>query len=228
MNRPNTSRCQRIRSPECGCALFTLCVHFHILAFAARNRRRARHPVPLGSICRADHRVAAMIGRNNVVRCSAGGGGCGGGLATIGSTLREAGRCGQRAPRPGWRPRPPTDVSIAVSQLFGRYGQEFQTVSSQLAAFRRQFVRTLNRGAAAYLSAPAALTAGAVGQIERDSARRFRGLVRAPKRHLYGQLVANGHQPGILYGAWSANPFPFLQDRRQPAESTGSRSPRRS
>lgn len=58
------------------------------------------------------------------------------------------------------------DVSIAVSQLFGRYGQEFQTVSNQLAAFHTEFVRTLNRGAAAYLNTESANGGQLFGQIE--------------------------------------------------------------
>jgi hypothetical protein len=45
------------------------------------------------------------------------------------------------------------DVSLAISQMFGSYGQEFQALSAQAAAFHNEFVGLLNGGAAAYLNA---------------------------------------------------------------------------
>ncbi|WP_252258720.1 PE family protein, partial [Mycobacterium tuberculosis] len=88
-----------------------------------------------------------------------------GDLAAIGSTLREA-TAAAAGPTTGLAAAAADDVSIAVSQLFGRYGQEFQTVSNQLAAFHTEFVRTLNRGAAAYLNTESANGGQLFGQIE--------------------------------------------------------------
>jgi hypothetical protein len=45
------------------------------------------------------------------------------------------------------------DVSLAISETFGTYGQQFQTISAQAAAYHNQFVSLLNGGATAYLSA---------------------------------------------------------------------------
>ncbi|OSC64741.1 hypothetical protein BVW01_15505 [Mycobacterium tuberculosis] len=102
-------------------------------------------------------------------------------------------------------------VSIAVSQLFGRYGQEFQTVSNQLAAFHTEFVRTLNRGAAAYLNTESANGGQLFGQIEAGQ-RAVSAAAAAAPGGAYGQLVANtATNLESLYGAWSANPFPFLR-----------------
>lgn len=60
------------------------------------------------------------------------------------------------------------EISAAISRLFGTYGQEFQAVNAQAAAFHAEFVRLLNGSAAAYLSADIAnaeqaLLGGAVG-----------------------------------------------------------------
>jgi hypothetical protein len=44
------------------------------------------------------------------------------------------------------------EVSAAISQMFGAYGQEFQALSAQAAAFHDQFVGLMSSGAAAYLS----------------------------------------------------------------------------
>lgn len=45
------------------------------------------------------------------------------------------------------------EVSAAISQLFGSYGREFQTLSAQAAIFHADFVSLLRGGAAAYVSA---------------------------------------------------------------------------
>lgn len=95
--------------------------------------------------------------------------------------------------------------------LFGRYGQEFQTVSNQLAAFHTEFVRTLNRGAAAYLNTESANGGQLFGQIEAGQ-RAVSAAAAAAPGGAYGQLVANtATNLESLYGAWSANPFPFLR-----------------
>lgn len=133
-----------------------------------------------------------------------------GDLAAIGSTLREA-TAAAAGPTTGLAAAAADDVSIAVSQLFGRYGQEFQTVSNQLAAFHTEFVRTLNRGAAAYLNTESANGGQLFGQIEAGQ-RAVSAAAAAAPGGAYGQLVATtATNLESLYGAWSANPFPFLR-----------------
>lgn len=112
-----------------------------------------------------------------------------GDLAAIGSTLREA-TAAAAGPTTGLAAAAADDVSIAVSQLFGRYGQEFQTVSNQLAAFHTEFVRTLNRGAAAYLNTESANGGQLFGQIEAGQ-RAVSAAAAAAPGGAYGQLVAN-------------------------------------
>jgi PE family len=73
-----------------------------------------------------------------------------GDLAGIGSTLREAtaAAAGQTT---AITSAAADDVSLAISDLFGTYGQQFQMISAQAAAFHNEFVSVLNGGAAAYL-----------------------------------------------------------------------------
>lgn len=96
--RPNTSRCQRIRSPESRvCTIHIMCVHFSHSGFCGAESPAHRHPVPLGSICRADHRSPqASREEQRVVRGhSAGGrGGCGGGFGGHRLDASGSDRCG--------------------------------------------------------------------------------------------------------------------------------------
>jgi hypothetical protein len=73
-----------------------------------------------------------------------------GDLAGIGSTLRDATAtaAGQTT---AITSAAADDVSLAISELFGTYGQQFQMMSAQAAAFHNEFVSLLNAGAAAYL-----------------------------------------------------------------------------
>ncbi|OBK28545.1 PE-PGRS family protein [Mycobacterium asiaticum] len=45
------------------------------------------------------------------------------------------------------------EISLAISRVFGTYGQEFQALNAQAASFNAEFVRLLNGGATAYLEA---------------------------------------------------------------------------
>ncbi len=84
-------------------------------------------------------------------------------------------------------------------------------MSNQLAAFHTEFVRTLNRGAAAYLNTESANGGQLFGQIEAGQ-RAVSAAAAAAPGGAYGQLVANtATNLESLYGAWSANPFPFLR-----------------
>ncbi len=83
-----------------------------------------------------------------------------GSLAGIGSALGEA-TAAAAAPTTGLEAAAADDVSIAVSQLFGTYGKQFQALSAQAAAFHDHFVSLLNGGAAAYLNTEVANATGA-------------------------------------------------------------------
>jgi hypothetical protein len=74
-----------------------------------------------------------------------------GNLAGIGSSLTEATAAAAGATT-SVAAAGADEVSLAISQLFGGYGQQFQTLSAQAAAFQAEFVRLLDGGAAAYLA----------------------------------------------------------------------------
>ncbi len=78
-------------------------------------------------------------------------------LAGIGSTQEQA-TTAAADPTTGIATAAADEASIAVSQLFGTYGREFQAVSTEAAEFHFEFVRLLNGGAAPYLSTEIANT----------------------------------------------------------------------
>lgn len=74
-----------------------------------------------------------------------------GNLADIGSTLGAA-AAAAATPTSQLAAAAEDEVSAAISKLFGAYGQEFQAVNAQAAAFHAEFIRLLNGGTAAYLT----------------------------------------------------------------------------
>lgn len=150
-----------------------------------------------------------------------------GDLAAIGSTLREA-TAAAAGPTTGLAAAAADDVSIAVSQLFGRYGQEFQTVSNQLAAFHTEFVRTLNQ-ARRRISTPKALTAGSCSvRSRRDSAPFPRPRPPLRAAHTANSLPTRPPtwNPSTAHGRPTRS---HSSARSSPTSRfTGSRSPRRS
>lgn len=94
------------------------------------------------------------------------------------------------------------EISAAISRLFGAYGQEFQAASAQAAAFHAEFVRLLDGGAAAYLSAEVAnvertLLSGAVGFPAAAPTDPLSGLLGGL---LGGQTTTGGGLLGPLTG----------------------------
>ena len=75
-------------------------------------------------------------------------------LAGLGSTLHEATAVAS-GPTTALAAAAADDVSIAVSRLFGTFGQEFQAMSAQALAFHNEFVGLLSSGAATYVSTEA-------------------------------------------------------------------------
>jgi hypothetical protein len=59
------------------------------------------------------------------------------------------------------------EVSAAVAALFGRFGQEYQTLSAQVSVFHQEFVQALTSGAGSYLATEAA-NSSPLQTIEQD------------------------------------------------------------
>lgn len=110
-------------------------------------------------------------------------------LAGIGSTLHEAtaAAAGQTT---AITSAAADDVSLALSELFGSYGQQFQALSAEAAAFHSEFVRLLNNGAAAYLGAE---------MINAQQTMTASGAAAATDP-LLGGLLGGGSGGGLLGG----------------------------
>ena len=137
-------------------------------------------------------------------------------LAGIGSHLGEA-AAAAAGPTTGLVSAASDEVSLAISRLFGTYGQEFQALSAQAAAFHDEFVSLLNGGAAAYLSTELA-----------NAGQTLATAVNTPAQTLLAQLstgaaaaaAPSGAYPLLfantatnlqaLFNAWAASPFPVL------------------
>lgn len=138
-----------------------------------------------------------------------------GDLAAIGSTLHRAAATAA-SPTTGIAAAAADEVSIAISQLFGRYGQEFQTVSNQMAALHTEFIQTLHRSAEAYFGTEITAAAQLSGQFEAGSRVALQPGLWASNAAsgpggAYGKLFARtSANLEALYSAWSAHPFPFL------------------
>jgi hypothetical protein len=120
------------------------------------------------------------------------------------------------------------EVSVAISSLFGNFGQQFHALNAQAQAFHAQFESLLSSGASAYVSAEAAnaervLTSGGAGalmsgqfQTGAQAAAQsgliggiesFGATVAAPYQALVSNTVNNLQAIGNTF---SANPFPLL------------------
>ncbi|MEE6178125.1 PE family protein [Mycobacterium sp. 050134] len=137
-------------------------------------------------------------------------------LASIGSSLQEA-TAGAAAHTTGVASAAADEISLAISELFGTYGQEFQALTAQATAFHDEFVRLLNGGAAAYVGAEVAnaeqTLLGNAGLGGAGSAGAMAtGAAAAVPGGAYAQLFANTTANlQSLFGTWAAHPFPFLR-----------------
>src|ERR1700740_1612050 len=75
-------------------------------------------------------------------------------LAGIGTTLSTA-TTAAAAPTTRLLAAGADEVSGAIASLFSSYAQDFQALSTQVAAFHDQFVQALNAAAGSYASAEA-------------------------------------------------------------------------
>lgn len=135
-------------------------------------------------------------------------------LASMDSALAEA-TAAAAAPTTEVVPAAADEVSLAVSRLFGSYGQDFAQVAARLRSYQQDFVNLVNSGAAAYADA------------ETD-AMALLNSARVPIQSLLAGTpsVANSIAAGGVYqdlwtntaanvqsltSTWSANPTPFLR-----------------
>ncbi|MBW0013286.1 PE family protein [Mycobacterium sp.] len=75
-----------------------------------------------------------------------------GDLAHIGSTLGQA-NAAAATPTTSIAAAAADEISSEIAAMFGTYGQHYQALSAQAAAFHNEFVGLLNGGAASYISA---------------------------------------------------------------------------
>lgn len=124
-------------------------------------------------------------------------------LAGIGSSLRTA-TTAATMPTTGIAAAAADEVSAAIAQAFGGFGQEFQAVSAQVSSYHADFLRLLNGSAAAYVSAEMANAAAVLGNAP--------SAAPAVPGGAYGQLITNTTANlQALGSAWAANPFPFFR-----------------
>jgi hypothetical protein len=127
-------------------------------------------------------------------------------LADIGSTLEQA-TTAAAGPTTGIATSAADEVSIAVSQLFGTYAREFQVVCTEAAEFHAEFVRVLNGGAAAYLSAEMTNVEQNLANAVNAPAASIAAAAGGPYQQLFANTAANLQ---ALDRVWSAHPLPFL------------------
>ena len=100
-------------------------------------------------------------------------------VASIGSTIRAA-NAAASIPTTRVLAAGADEVSAAIATVFSRHASAFQAASAQSASFHAQYVRALNAGAAAYLSAEAANAAQTLlSPFEQQTAPLRQALVGA-------------------------------------------------
>src|SRR5262245_4058056 len=113
-------------------------------------------------------------------------------LAAIGSTLDTA-RLTAASPTVAVLAAGADEVSASIAHLFSGYGQEYQKLAGQAAAFHAQFVQNLTASAGAYASAEAASANPLQAALD---------MINASSRALFSRpLIGNGNngapgQPG--------------------------------
>ncbi|OBJ54459.1 hypothetical protein A9W95_16845 [Mycobacterium sp. 1423905.2] len=101
------------------------------------------------------------------------------------------------------------EVSLAIAQLFGTFGEEFQAVNAQAAAFQAEFTRLLNGSAAAYVATEVAnAEQNLLGAVTAPAAAAAPAVPGSAYQRLFINTATNLQALG---NAWGANPFPFLR-----------------
>ncbi len=130
-------------------------------------------------------------------------------LSGIGSTLGEATNFAA-GPTTSIAAAGTDEVSVAIAELFGSHGQQFQALSAKAAAFHDEFVGVLKSAAGAYAGSEVAnveqLLGSEVGSIAHEI-NTFGATVAGPYRTLFADTSANLQSLG---SAITANPQPLL------------------
>ncbi len=138
--------------------------------------------------------VSFLIAQPELVSAAAGN------LSAIQSALEEA-TAAASSPTTGIAAAAADEVSAAIAQLFGTYGQEFQSLSAQATAFNAAFAQLMNGGAAAYVAAEAANAGQALASAINAPGLALGGLpwggaggaaAAAPAAGLLGGLLGGG------------------------------------
>ncbi|CPR07698.1 PE-PGRS family protein [Mycobacterium bohemicum DSM 44277] len=105
-------------------------------------------------------------------------------------------------PTTGVVPAAADEVSAAIAAMFGSVGQEFQAFTAQAQAFHAEFVKSINAGAAAYLSTEVANAEQALANAVSAPAQALSGgsSVAAASTDLLGGLLGGGTSGGLLGG----------------------------
>jgi hypothetical protein len=123
--------------------------------------------------------------------------------SAIGSALNEA-KAAAAGPTTGRVAAAEDEVSAVAAQFFGAYGQEYQALLHQAAAFHDRFVATLADAGNAYAQAEAQI-AGALGLTGASASPVFRAVTQA------ADPVVNAIF--IVSGSGTATPdVPFMND----------------
>jgi PE-PPE domain/PE family len=93
------------------------------------------------------------------------------------------------------------EVSEAIAKLFGAYGQQYQAVAAQAAAYHSEFTRALAAAGSAYATAEADARALLTGTIAKQTADSLMSPMTSP---LTGNIVA------VIMGG-SGNPLPDMK-----------------
>jgi triacylglycerol lipase len=140
-------------------------------------------------------------------------------VAGIGSSLSAA-NAAAAAPTTAVTAAAGDEVSAAITSLFSRHAQQFQTLSAQAAAFHDQFVQTLNSGTGSYASTEAANAAalenlpGAPGEFARAIGNGFafveQEIQQTPTTLANGFTQVSNTVVGTIFGSPAA-PFSATQ-----------------
>ena len=164
---------------------------------------RVTNPENLGETCDGRHRIGVSYICQIVVTCrevrdvvcdrSAGDGGHGGTGSGQHRVDDQRGQRGVGGPTTGVLAAAGDEVSSAIAAAFSAYGQGFQALGAQAAAFHDQFVQALTAGAGSYVSAEAANAAAFTANPLQTLQQDLLSLINAPSLALTGRpLIGNG------------------------------------
>ena len=117
-------------------------------------------------------------------------------LANLGTAIKQANATAV-ASTVAVAPSAADEVSEAIAGVFGSHAQQFQALSSQVAAFHEQFVQAMSGSGASYASTEATATAA----MQNASPAQALDAINAPFLQAFGRpLIGNGTNGGTVNG----------------------------